>query len=41
MLQGLVENRMPGPSFRDALATEYVIDAVLKSAKNESWAVCR
>jgi predicted dehydrogenase len=41
LLQGLAENKVPGPSFRDALATEYVIDAVLKSAKNESWAVCR
>jgi len=41
LLQGLAENNLPGPSFRDALATEYVIDAVLKSAKNESWAVCR
>lgn len=41
LLQGLAESNLPGPSFRDALATEYVIDAVLKSAKNESWAVCR
>lgn len=38
LLNGLASNNVPGPSFRDALATEYVIDAVLKSAKNESWA---
>ncbi len=38
LLKDLATNNVPGPSFRDALATEYVIDAVLKSAKNESWA---
>ena len=38
LLEGLASNTVPGPSFRDALATEYVIDAVLKSAKDESWA---
>lgn len=41
LLEGLAKNNVPGPSFRDALATEHVIDAVLKSARNESWAVCR
>lgn len=40
LLQGIESNNVPGPSFRDALATEYVIDAVLKSAKDESWARC-
>lgn len=38
LVNGLANNNVPGPSFRDALATEYVIDAVLKSANNESWA---
>ena len=38
LLEGLNSHNAPGPSFRDALATEYVIDAVLKSANNESWA---
>ena len=27
----------PAPTFREALATDYVTDAVLKSAKNETW----
>lgn len=40
LLQGIESNSVPGPSFRDALAAEYVIDAVLKSAKDESWARC-
>jgi len=26
-----------GPTFRDALVTQYVCDAVLDSAKNKSW----
>jgi hypothetical protein len=28
---------MPGPSFRDGLATDHVTDAVLKSARKETW----
>ncbi len=29
-LEGLAEGRIPGPSFRDGLATDYVTDAVLR-----------
>lgn len=39
-LQGLADGKIPGPSFRDALATEYVMDAVLKSAQTETWRSC-
>ena len=34
---GLGEGRVPGPSFREALATDYVTDAVLRSARNGLW----
>ncbi|MGA2135440.1 MAG: Gfo/Idh/MocA family oxidoreductase [Bryobacteraceae bacterium] len=36
-LAGLGEGRIPGPSFRDALATDYVTDAVLRSAHSGRW----
>ncbi len=36
-LTGLGTGEVPGPSFRDGLATDYVTDAVLKSARNGSW----
>ncbi|HTT64494.1 MAG TPA: Gfo/Idh/MocA family oxidoreductase [Bryobacteraceae bacterium] len=36
-LTGLEEGRVPGPSFRDALATDYVTDAVLRSARSGQW----
>jgi myo-inositol 2-dehydrogenase/D-chiro-inositol 1-dehydrogenase len=36
-LAGVESGNMPGPSFRDALATDYVCDAVLKSAASRSW----
>ena len=39
-LQGLAENKIPGPSFRDALATDRVTDAVLRSAQNKKWESC-
>ncbi|MBV8808685.1 MAG: Gfo/Idh/MocA family oxidoreductase [Acidobacteriaceae bacterium] len=33
----LSRDELVSPSFRDALATEYVIDAVLKSARSGAW----
>ncbi len=36
-LSGLAEGKVPGPNFREALATDYVCDAVLRSAKNRKW----
>ncbi|MGH9404173.1 MAG: Gfo/Idh/MocA family protein [Terriglobia bacterium] len=36
-LCGLANGSVPGPSFRDGLATDYVTDAVLTSAKNGRW----
>jgi len=36
-LQGLQDGKMAGPSFRDGLATDYVTDAVLKSARTGRW----
>lgn len=36
-LQGLESGTIPGPTFRDGLATDYVTDAVLKSAQTGSW----
>jgi predicted dehydrogenase len=36
-LAGLGEGQIPGPSFRDGLATDYVTDAVLRSARNGRW----
>ena len=36
-LEGLESGKIPGPSFRDGLATDYVTDAVLSSAKTGKW----
>src|SRR6516164_3953672 len=36
-LQGLSEEKHAAPTFRDALATDQVTDAVLQSAKNARW----
>src|SRR5438309_2277774 len=36
-LSGLSDGKIPGPSFRDALATDRVTDAVLKSAESGKW----
>jgi len=35
--QGLEKGNVPGPSFRDGLATDYVCDAVLRSAQSGEW----
>ena len=36
-LDGLAKGKPAAPSFRDALETQYVCDAVLKSARTERW----
>jgi predicted dehydrogenase len=36
-LEGLDKGKPAGPTFRDALATQYVCDAVLASAKDKQW----
>ena len=36
-LYGLAAGKLPAPSFRDALATHYVTDAVLAAARNRTW----
>jgi len=36
-LCGLANANVPAPSFRDALATDYVTDAILAAAKNNNW----
>ena len=36
-LAGLGDGRIPGPTFRDGLATDYVTDAVLRSAASGRW----
>lgn len=36
-LQGVAKRKLSGPTFRDALETQYVCDAVLKSAKTQRW----
>ncbi len=36
-IQGLDTGKLVGPTFRDALETEYVTDAVLKSARTRRW----
>jgi len=36
-IQGLQTGKPAGPTFRDALETQYVCDAVLKSAKTGRW----
>ncbi len=40
-ITALGEGKSAAPSFRDALATDYVIEAVLQSAANRSWATVR
>ncbi len=39
-LQSLADGSVPAPTFRDALATEYVTDAVLRSARSGAWQAC-
>ncbi len=36
-LEGLAKNKPTSPTFREALATQYVCDAVLASAKSGKW----
>jgi len=36
-LQNMAEGKPTSPNFREALATQYVCDAVLTSAKNKKW----
>ena len=36
-LQGVAKRKPASPTFRDALETQYVCDAVLKSAKTKKW----
>ena len=36
-LEGLGNGQPAGPTFRDALQTQFVCDAVLASAKNGKW----
>jgi myo-inositol 2-dehydrogenase/D-chiro-inositol 1-dehydrogenase len=36
-LQGLAQGKEASPTFREALATEYVIDSILKSSKSRQW----
>ena len=35
--RGLAKGKPAGPTFREALETQYVCDAVLKSAKTQKW----
>ena len=39
-LEGLASGKTPGPTFQDALGTERVVDAVLKSAQTGVWQNC-
>jgi len=36
-LAGLGDGKAASPTFREALRTDYVTDAVLKSAANRTW----
>ena len=36
-LEGLSTGKPASPTFRDALETQYVLDAVLHSAKKQQW----
>ena len=38
-LNGVAVGKVPGPSFRDGLATDFVTDAVLASARSGRWEV--
>jgi predicted dehydrogenase len=40
LLNGLSNGAVPSPTFRDALATEQVVNAVLESAKTGLWMNC-
>lgn len=40
LLRDLSEGKATQPTFRDALATERVVAAVLKSAQTETWVAC-
>jgi len=40
LLRELEKGKPAGPTFRDALATEYVVDAVLRSAQSGHWEKC-
>lgn len=40
-LTGLAKNKPASPTFRDALETQKVCEAVLKSARSEAWAAVR
>jgi predicted dehydrogenase len=39
-LDGLASGKTPGPTFQDALETEGVVDAVLRSAQTGAWQNC-
>ena len=36
-IKGLQDGKPASPTFKDALETQYVCDAVLKSAKTSKW----
>jgi predicted dehydrogenase len=36
-LEGLTTGKPASPTFRDALETQFVLDAVLDSAKKQQW----
>jgi predicted dehydrogenase len=36
-LEGVAKGKPASPTFRDALQTQYVCDAVLQSAHDEKW----
>lgn len=40
LLRELPKGVAPGPSFRDALATDRVVEAVLQSARTDAWVNC-
>jgi predicted dehydrogenase len=40
-LNGVASGKPAGPTFRDALATQFVCDAVLKSAASGKWAIVK
>jgi hypothetical protein len=37
LVQGLTQAKLAGPTFREAMATDFVTDAVLRSAKSGRW----
>ena len=37
LLEGLSKGKVPGPNFRDGLATDYVTESVLQSARTGRW----